>query len=168
MRNLIFLDVDGVLNTDDTPDRICGYIGIESEKVALLKQIVDAMNAELVLISTWRSEWCHGERPTEIGQYLIDKLAEYGLEIADETPDIEWRKRGKEILQYMHYQIGVDKVLILDDINFNYDRWDIDRYWYCTQDNEVYKMWPGLRQKDVDFIIAHMDMLTWEEDEIED
>ena len=161
MRNIIFLDIDGVLNTDNTPDRICGYVGIESGKVALLKQIVDAMDAELVLISTWRSEWCDGNNPTKKGKYLCDKLAEHGLVISGQTPKIVWHRRAQEISEYLHYQLGVNKILILDDEDFLYDQWDLEPYWYCTQDANCYRMMPGLTQESVYHIIANIDKLTW-------
>lgn len=161
MRNIIFLDIDGVLNTDSTPDRICGYVGIESTKVALLKQIVDAMDAELVLASTWRSEWRNGNEPTEMGQYLYEKLAEYGLELSEQTPKIVWHRRAQEISDYLYYQLGVDKILILDDEDFMYDKWHLESYWYCTQDENYFHMGPGLTQESVDYIIANLDKLTW-------
>ena len=52
--NVIFLDVDGVLNNAYTTDRIKGYIGIDDNKVRLLKQIVDYFDAKIILSSTWR------------------------------------------------------------------------------------------------------------------
>lgn len=46
---ILFLDVDGVLNR-------CGKSGhgLEADKIALLKTIVDATGCEIVLSSTWR------------------------------------------------------------------------------------------------------------------
>ena len=51
---VIFLDIDGVLNCSTTKDLCEFYTGIEDKKVAILKQIVDATDAKIVLISTWR------------------------------------------------------------------------------------------------------------------
>jgi hypothetical protein len=53
----IFLDIDGVLNTMYTEGRVTGsklIIGIEDRFVELLKQIVDATDAVIVLTSTWK------------------------------------------------------------------------------------------------------------------
>lgn len=57
MRKIIFLDIDGVLNSADHLDHTkhCnGYSDISPKKVKLLKKIVDRTGAEIVLSSTWR------------------------------------------------------------------------------------------------------------------
>ena len=57
MRKIIFLDIDGVLNSMDYFEQTkdCkGYTEINPEKVKLLKEIVDRTGAEIVLSSTWR------------------------------------------------------------------------------------------------------------------
>ena len=57
---VIFLDVDGVLNSDEYFDRIqnLDIEGIESDidinKVKLLKKAVDTTGAKVVLSSSWR------------------------------------------------------------------------------------------------------------------
>ena len=163
MRNIIFLDIDGVLNCKLTKDKICGYRGIESAKVALLKQLQSAMDAELVLTSTWRSEISTFDT-TEMGKYLLDKLAEYELQIDDQTPDITWSQRALEIKTYLDNQCGVDKVLILDDEDFNYGPWGLSRYWYCTCDfDPVFGIsdMPGLTQEAVDEILSNLNQYTY-------
>ena len=167
MRTVIFLDIDGVLNNEDTTDRICGYRGIESEKVALLKQLVDALDAELVLASTWRSEWNGGNeaKMTEFGHYLNDKLAEYDLKITDEAPSFQWYERAKEVATYLHDHRDIDRVLILDDEDFNWHKYHLGNNWFCTQDPDNLRNGPGLRQTDVDFILANIKfgILQWKE-----
>ena len=57
---VIFLDVDGVLNSDEYFDKIknVNICGIESEidveKIKLLKKAVDETGANVVLSSSWR------------------------------------------------------------------------------------------------------------------
>ena len=51
---VIFLDIDGVLNTPSSESRCGEYIGIDDEKVKKLKKIVEKTKAEIVLISTWK------------------------------------------------------------------------------------------------------------------
>lgn len=52
---LIFLDVDGVLNCHHTKDRApSGVIGIDPQKVLLLRQIVQETHACIVLASSWQ------------------------------------------------------------------------------------------------------------------
>lgn len=70
---IIFLDVDGVLNCRTTEDVFCGSVGIEDEKVSLLKQIVDSTKAVIVLVSSWK-EWWYKEPKLKREQ---DRFANY-------------------------------------------------------------------------------------------
>ena len=54
---VIFLDVDGVLNCQKTEAKCRGFIGVDSKKVKLLKKIVDATDAKIVLSSSWKIGW---------------------------------------------------------------------------------------------------------------
>ena len=54
---IIFLDVDGVLNSNKTEDVFRGFIGLDYSCIRLLKEIVDATSAEIVLVSRWKSRW---------------------------------------------------------------------------------------------------------------
>lgn len=124
---VVFLDVDGVLNTPDSKSRCNGCIGIDSSKVVLLKEIVEATGAEIVLVSTWKEYW---ERLPE-RKYLQDEFANYldevfneaGLKVTDKTLngwDADWYSRGEGILDYI--QIHKPKsFVILDDIQYDYD-----------------------------------------------
>ena len=54
---VIFLDIDGVLNTEDTFRKmIDGFLDIEIDefRVEYLKKIVDATDAKIVLSSSWK------------------------------------------------------------------------------------------------------------------
>ena len=57
--NVIFLDIDYVLNGKSTTDHIGRIRGIDDEKVALLKELVDYSNAIIVLSSSWKEYWSH-------------------------------------------------------------------------------------------------------------
>ena len=64
---VIFLDIDGVLNSLDCKEKIEGYLFVEDKKIALLKELIDATGAKIVLSSTWRRGWyCkeYIEKPT--------------------------------------------------------------------------------------------------------
>lgn len=158
MRTVIFLDIDGVLNTDYTRDRCCGYTGIEDSKVQLLKQLVDVTDADIVLISTWRTEYKSGKRggSTRLGHYMVDKLKKYDITIYDKTPNIMWRARAKEIHTWVEHNTPINRIIILDDEDFYYDD-DLSDYWVCTRDPYACRMWPGLTQENVDYIINHLD-----------
>ena len=126
--NIIFLDVDGVLNCSTTKDKCGQYTGIEDKKVELLKEIVDKTNAKLVLVSTWRFYWYKEkhlkDKQDNIANYLDQKLAKYGLEIYDKVDDYECLERGESILEYLSVlaikKIKVNKFVIIDDEAFDY------------------------------------------------
>jgi hypothetical protein len=87
----IFLDIDGVLNTlNGNYKRFCG-VNIIEEKLLLLKRLVDATNAEIVLSSSWRNYPTSREDVKKV-------LGAVGLSYKDCTPDFEGEKtRGGEI-----------------------------------------------------------------------
>ena len=115
---ILMLDIDGVLNYEGCKDRIGWYCGIEDEKVELLKHIVDATDAKIVLSSTWRLGYNNeGHRLEEAFIYLKEKLSKYGLSIYSMTPQIgRGNYRGREIHQWLQaYDGKVDEWVVLDD-----------------------------------------------------
>ena len=133
---VIFLDVDGVLNCRSTKDKCGGYIGIEDEKVSLLKKIVDATGAIIILVSSWKEWWTNNPRykpkQNEMATYLDEKLAKQGLVIKDKIRDGSSFGKGKGILRFIEIQkeIGIDikKYVILDDEIFDYLEAKISRH----------------------------------------
>lgn len=161
MRSVIFFAVDNVLNCHTTRETVGGYRGIEKQKVALLKKLVDAMDAQLVLTSSWRgnlTKACKGG-PDQIGRYLIKKLEEYGLKIFETTPDFGRLLRAKEVRNWIvtRKNIPVDRFVILDDTDYNWERYGLADYWFCTQDPDSRYDGPGLTEESVDWIIEHLE-----------
>ena len=132
---VIFLDVDGVLNTPSSESRCGEYIGIDDEKVEKLKKIVEKTKAEIVLISTWKKYWRKEEKLKPLqdysANYLDEKLAKQGLKAIDKTKDKAnglYLSRGESILEYV-YRNNVENYIILDDCQFDYDGCDLtDNY----------------------------------------
>ena len=126
--NIIFLDVDGVLNCSITRDKCGQYIGIEDQKVKLLKELVDKTDAKIVLVSTWKFYWYREkylkDKQDELANYLDEKLAKQGLSIYDKTDDYDVLERGAGILFYLKLLelkgVKVNKYVILDDESFDY------------------------------------------------
>lgn len=119
---VIFLDVDGVLNCHSTKQCIpySHFTGIEDRLVELLAELIKRTGAEIVLSSSWRNGWIPdqwGDQETH-GIYLDYKLAQYGIEIADHTPQISGWWRGKEIRQYLDEHPNVAEWVVLDDEYF--------------------------------------------------
>ena len=132
---VIFLDVDGVLNTPSSESRCGEYIGIDDEKVEKLKKIVEKTKTEIVLISTWKKYWRKEEKLKPLqdysANYLDEKLAKQGLKAIDKTKDKangRYLSRGEGILEYV-YRNNVENYIILDDCQFDYDGCDLtDNY----------------------------------------
>ena len=123
---IIFLDIDGVLNYIGCKYKSpTGCLGIDPEKVCLLKQIVDATAAKIVLTSTWKTDWfrtSHIEDLPKDGQYMCKQLLQYGLRILDKTEDTEWSKRGEGILNWLNnYSNTVESFVIIDDESFDFE-----------------------------------------------
>lgn len=115
---VIFLDVDGVLNSDEyfnsIKDQKINTIEnqIDINKVKLLKQAVNTTGAKLVLSSSWRY--------TKNANNLKALLLNYGM-IVDSTPFLN-NERGKEIKKWLDEHKNVEDYVILDDEIFkSYD-----------------------------------------------
>lgn len=119
----IFLDVDGVLNTNFTRARAPSkVIGIEDDKVETLSQIVGLCDdCAVILSSSWKHDLGDDMAPlTPDGAYLVKRLHEHGITISGKTsgdPDC----RGAGIVQYIKEHTEIDRFLILDDEPFDYE-----------------------------------------------
>lgn len=102
---ILFLDVDGVLNTYKTG----GFLTVSKSKLRLLSHIVKSTRCEIVLSSTWRRN-VMGELDV-----LKKKLGYRGLVIKDTTPIFDFCVRGTEIQHWLHSHPGVTRWCILDD-----------------------------------------------------
>ena len=134
---VIFLDIDGVLNEEKSCSRCCGYKGIDDKKVENLAKIVKQTNAEIVLISTWKDDWRKTDKAHQgmMANYLDRKLKKQGLVILDKTKSIDKNgfhfSRGEGILQYLADN-KVEKYVILDDYQFDYDSCGLSDYYIKT------------------------------------
>ena len=123
---VIFLDIDGILNTSQTFIDIHNEyiktgikrIEIDLDKLKLLKEIVNQTGAVIVLSSTWR---LFGKMENGIFVPLNEKIAsfinlfnDYGLSIYDITPRDRYGIRQNEILKWLEEK-NVDKFIIFDD-----------------------------------------------------
>ena len=122
---IIFLDVDGVLNSRDTEDIFRGFIGLDYSGIKLLREIVDATDAEIVLVSTWKLSWDKdGSRPDTLGEYLDDRLAEERLTIMDKTGG-SMNKRGHGIIDWLSEHPTESWIVLDDEIFEDYEECSI-------------------------------------------
>lgn len=117
---IIFLDIDGVLNYWGCKSLLHGILFVDDKKLKLLKQIVDATDAKIVLSSTWRFG-SYPETYNSIAEQdynnLKEKLTEYGFTIFDCTPLSKSGYRGIEIAEWLevHKDYDIESFIVLDD-----------------------------------------------------
>lgn len=149
---VIFLDVDGVLNSDEYFDKIRGLEinGIENdidiEKIKLLKKAVVATGAKVVLSSSWRY--------TRNGKELKELLLKYGIQ-TDSTPFLG-NERGNEIKQWLANHPDTEDYVILDDEIFDsYDDVLMEKLIKISNGNGK-NFGEGLQPKDIETIINRL------------
>jgi hypothetical protein len=142
--NIIFLDIDGVLNGYNRWNTlgwniVCKFnseklrnwyreltdpCGVHKNKVKLLAEIVHSTNAKVVMSSCWRhSYWkfVNGETNSiDDVKKLADLLNKYNIDIIDITPRSKSGRREDEIIAWLsRHEDEVDSFVILDDENFD-------------------------------------------------
>jgi Swiss Army Knife RNA repair-like protein len=102
--NVIFLDIDGVLNSDATPNpRKFPYI-VDPGLLAIFKDLVSRTAATVVLSSSWRTD------PVGL---LAAKF--YGVPFRDVCPDLPGISRCEEMLQWLSAHQEVHRFVVIDD-----------------------------------------------------
>ena len=125
LKNIIFLDIDGVLNNSTTLDSVFGCVGIDDVLVKRLKKIVETTEAEIFLVSSWKYGWYKDAEQKQnqdiFANHLDTKLYQHGLKITDkvESDGDMLDERGKLIKGFLQTS-KVKNFVILDDIVFDY------------------------------------------------
>lgn len=132
---VIFLDVDGVLNSEMWNENhqyeIQNGVCIDETKVELLSMIIKKTGAVIVLHSGWRFWLDDKLKPlNREADYLLFQFKKYGIAIHDITPDFSTDeiKRTKkfslvkagEIIDWIRVH-HVTKYLVLDDLDLFMD-----------------------------------------------
>lgn len=120
MEKVIFIDIDGVLNSEVNQDLnfrqgrwFAHNLILDLEAMLCLKEIVNQTGAELILSSTWRY-------PDEDGSYsskknFINQLSSFDLSLNDETPQLPEYGRAAEISAYLDEHMDITHFVIIDD-----------------------------------------------------
>lgn len=134
MCDIIFLDIDGVLNSDkwnyEHKEKIKEGILVDVEKIYLLGQLVKNTNAEIVLHSGWRFWFDTEMRPLRKEANIFLKLLKNeNISIKDCTPDLTTKEiratqkfslvKADEILKWLSEHIDVKNWIVLDDLDLN-------------------------------------------------
>lgn len=134
MKRVLFLDIDGVLNSnfwnDSHQREISDGTLIDEEKVKILAPLIKRTNAKIILHSGWRI-WFDAElKPLRTeAKRLIDIFAKEGLSIDGLTPDLtteEIRRskkfslvKAEEILLWLKTNDDVSGWVVLDDLDLH-------------------------------------------------
>lgn len=148
MGRYIFLDIDGVLNSDSTaeysPDR---FIGVSDENIIVLKQILDITGAKIILSSTWRFDWeINYDKCAPDGKYLTDRLREFGIEINDKILGEDSPYRGGEINSYVKQHNLKNWIVIDDEYFLDFHKYNIEEEGenaYLLRTNYKYGLQPS-------------------------
>ena len=119
---IIFLDIDGVLNSVIYDrQKSDGDGNIDRTRLALLKSLVDETGAKIVLTTSWRNHWSNNpDELDEIGIEIVEDFKSAGLEIFDKTPHIGYLGRAQEVRSWLSERDDVESFVIIDDNPFGW------------------------------------------------
>lgn len=123
---IIFLDIDGVLNSR-MYDRMRNWneqTDIDETRLPLIKEIVDATGAKIVLSSTWRKHWDKDENLCDRdGRYINETFAKFCLSVYDKTPDIgAGAPRKAEVSKWLKDTAeSIEAFVIIDDYRYGWE-----------------------------------------------
>ena len=150
--------IDGVLNNDETQDRVANcYFGISPELVDNLKELYDKLverygEVRIILSSTWKHHWYKTQkvRQDEFADRLDEALAAVGLEVSAKIGESYFTERGALIKEYIE-ACPCNDFVILDDCVFDFMEEELMDYLILT--DESY----GLCQSDIDSYFEKID-----------
>ena len=101
---VVFLDIDGVLNCDKTPNpRNLPYI-VDKKLLARLRKLVQRTRAKVVLTSSWRVD--------PVGLFAA---RHWKVPFMDVCPDMPKRPRCEEIRAWLKLHPKVTRYVVIDD-----------------------------------------------------
>ena len=140
---VIFVDVDGVLNSDDFIDSVKGKQDIDIKTVLLLKRAIEETGAKIVMDTSFRY--------TQSFLKVQEMLLQNGI-MFDKTPFID-NERGKEIKQYLSEHRNNEDYILLDDVVFSDFDDELLSHLIKMDDTNTRGIGKGLQKKDIEEII---------------
>ena len=125
---VIFLDFDGVLNTERylrTRDPRAQSI-LDETKLSLLRRVAEETGAVIVLTTSWRRHWDPDPaRWDATWKPCGEALRRHGLTVCDRTPDYgdhSGNNRDREVRDWLTAHKGeVESFVILDDVRMGWE-----------------------------------------------
>lgn len=119
--NAVFLDIDGVINNENTPNNMDAQVRIDSSLLEKFAEFAKWNDLAIILVSDWKDYWEKDKsKQSKIGEYLDYRFSCEELKIADKIKGSSFI-RGKNIKNYLLEHKDLDKFVILDDIEFDYE-----------------------------------------------
>ena len=144
--NVIFLDIDGVLNSWQY-DHLHGTVhdgNIDETRLILLKYLVEKSNAKIILSSSWRKHWNKDKSLCDsIGIELETLFSKYQLSIFDKTPELANNNRAEEIKIWLNQNKDFAHFVIIDDMRFGWSELQAHLV------NTNYRIGRGLEEKHI-------------------
>lgn len=122
-KNIVFLDVDGVLNTASTKERSpMGCVGIQKDKVRILYAILTENNAALVLTSTWKRTWSLSLPEISMdldARYMVSRFADADIFVCSKTIE-DGNNRGHGIKNWLDAHPHKGWIVLDDELFWDY------------------------------------------------
>lgn len=134
MANIIFLDIDGVLNSnfysDGLQKEISNGTSLDEDKIKLLAHLVKKTDAKIILHSGWRLWFASALIPLRPeAKNLVNLLKKERLHLDGLTPDLTTEKirktkkfslvKAEEILLWLSLHNDVKEWVVLDDLDLH-------------------------------------------------
>ncbi len=135
---VIFLDIDGVLNSRayDRKRNWNEQTDIDETRLPLIKEIVDATEAKIVLSSTWRQHWDKDKSRCDAdGRYINETFSKFGLSIFDKTPDLGITALRRDEIDKWLKENGqdIEAYVIIDDYRYGWG--ELSEHFVKTEPN---------------------------------
>jgi len=107
----VFLDIDGVLNSERSRDELGSLVEFSKKAVANLNEILSSTDSVVVISSSWRIDWTL----EDIARHLADQGV-LPARVVGKTPDLPGEPRGQEIQAWLDKApFPIAAFVILDD-----------------------------------------------------